>query len=589
VNDDSSNESTIADDQNSRTGKAKTEDSRVSYSSSGSTDDKIFQEILNERKIDMFATLEDIDPLIEEYERKSGNHLSIKRSLRNSFRLYVCKEHVHCTFQIFVGKRRGDGMFLVKRVIANHTRDRRQPRACDGRHWKKRRAGKLDNMIVQVVKTKNERPTPADVIKTAATHSGEIVPYMTAYRALHYECRAQSQTQIKNFELIVPYLEEMKKNNTGSVIGYRRDDDNCIADIYIFPGFMNVSLSFVRPVVSLDAAHLKSVHKGTLYVASVLSGANEVYPIGFMISSGNEDCETWTRMLGHLREACPILSEQGFPDETIQAEEDRHQFVFMSDRDKGLKPALCEVFPRNVAISCAKHIEANVAQRFGQQSARYVIAIAKTFSTRYGNYLLDKVRNIKPSAAEYIENVEDLWRSTDWMSSERHLPPRYGIVTSNTSECVNNMFAEARSMGWQESMNHIVDIMSTRIFQCRTKHVDREPSEVVPRVAQVLKRQWDGAASMSVIELERGNGDFKVVESFSGHEADRDDDDILANMPLRPGGEQSIHIVKPDLQWCTCGRWQTRLPISRYESTIDQLNDKNPLTTFVNEGNNTIS
>jgi hypothetical protein len=71
VNDYSSNESTIADDQNSRTGKAKTEDSRVSYSSRGSTDDKIFQEILNERKIDMFATLEDIDPLIEEYERKS--------------------------------------------------------------------------------------------------------------------------------------------------------------------------------------------------------------------------------------------------------------------------------------------------------------------------------------------------------------------------------------------------------------------------------------------------------------------------------------------------------------------------------------
>jgi hypothetical protein len=142
------------------------------------------------------------------------------------------------------------------------------------------------------------------------------------------------------------------------------------------------------------------------------------------------------------------------------------------------------------------------------------------------------------------------------------------LVTSNTSKCVNNMFAEARSVGWQESMNHIVDIMSTRIFQCRTKHVDREPSEVVPRVAQVLKRQWDGAASMSVIELERGNGDFKVVESFSGHEADRDDDDILANMPLRPGGEQSIHIVKPDLQWCTCGRWQDYLYACRHACAV---------------------
>ena len=70
-------------------------------------------------------------------------------------------------------------------------------------------------------------------------------------------------------------------------------------------------LSFVRPVVSLDAAHLRSVHKGTLYVASILSGANEVYPIGGMISAGNEDGPMWTRMLEHLSDACPILSEQG--------------------------------------------------------------------------------------------------------------------------------------------------------------------------------------------------------------------------------------------------------------------------------------
>jgi hypothetical protein len=71
-------------------------------------------------------------------------------------------------------------------------------------------------------------------------------------------------------------------------------------------------LSFVRPVVSLDAAHLRSVHKGTLYVASILSGANVVYPIrGFMILTGYEDGPTWIRMLEHLSDACPILLEQG--------------------------------------------------------------------------------------------------------------------------------------------------------------------------------------------------------------------------------------------------------------------------------------
>ncbi len=122
---------------------------------------------------------------------------------------------------------------------------------------------------------------------------------------------------------------------------------------------MNMALKFARPVISLDAAHLKSSYKGTMYVASVLSGTNEVYPIGFMISSGNEDGETWTRMLKYLKEACPIISEQGFGNERDDGEI-QHPFLFVSDRDKGLKPALRSVFPRNKETSCAKHIEANV-------------------------------------------------------------------------------------------------------------------------------------------------------------------------------------------------------------------------------------
>ena len=99
------------------------------------------------------------------------------------------------------------------------------------------------------------------------------------------------------------------------MIGFSWDSDKCMSNIHAFPGFINESLSYVHPVVLLDATHLKGVHKGTLYVASVLlSGTNDVYPTGLLISKGNEDGNTWTRMLMLLKEACPILSSQGFPD-----------------------------------------------------------------------------------------------------------------------------------------------------------------------------------------------------------------------------------------------------------------------------------
>ena len=86
----------------------------------------------------------------------------------------------------------------------------------------------------------------------------------------------------------------------------------------------------------------------------------------------------------------------------------------------------------------------------------------------------------------------------EWMDLLRNLPPRYGIVTYNTSECVNNMFDDARNVGWLE---RIVDIMSTRISHCCMKHADRQASEVVPRVSKIMKHRWDASASISIVEI----------------------------------------------------------------------------------------
>ena len=36
--------------------------------------------------------------------------------------------------------------------------------------------------------------------------------------------------------------------------------------------------------------------------------------------------------------------------------------------------------------------------------------MAKSFSNRYVDYLLEKVRNCKPSAADYISSIEDIRR-----------------------------------------------------------------------------------------------------------------------------------------------------------------------------------
>ena len=176
-----------------------------------------------------------------------------------------------------------------------------------------------------------------DVVKASATVNNVEVPYMVARRALYDDVLQQKHASLKNFQLIVPYLDKLRKSNPMSVIGYTQTETFNIVDVHFFPGFVNEVLSFVRPVISVDAAHFRNDYHGMLYIASALSGNDDIYPIGFMIATGNEDKKNWTKMLRRLQQAFPIISEtQDYP------------FMFVSDRDKGLKPALQESVSRQL-------------------------------------------------------------------------------------------------------------------------------------------------------------------------------------------------------------------------------------------------
>jgi hypothetical protein len=176
----------------------------------------------------------------------------------------------------------------------------------------------------------------------------------------------------------------------------------------------------------LDAAHLGSTYKGNLYVASVLSGCNDVFPIGFMKSTENENGDTWQKMLCLLKEACPIVSYK------VNADVDtdgvvRSPFLLILDHDKGLKPAMRVVFPDKDKMSYAKHVKATVGQKLGKQCARYVCEIVKKFATRHSSRLFDEIRKVNPGAVKYLEvitNAGVLWRSTQWLSSPTNMPPR---------------------------------------------------------------------------------------------------------------------------------------------------------------------
>ncbi|KAI2506926.1 MULE transposase domain [Fragilaria crotonensis] len=468
-------------------------------------EDVVFSKLVKELKIESFKSLADVTPVMEQYQKQSGCQVAIRRSEVDKFRVYKCAEHVNCVFKVHVGKRRIDGKYVIKKKqsVLRHTTVRRPLKASDGRQWKQRRAEKFRNTLKRL---QNEGwNTNCPRCDENGISEGDSVSYFAAYRGLHKDSLMSKHRAKEGYQQMIPYLQQLLKGNAASVIEWETNEDHELLQAMVIPGFMDGILKFVRPVISLDAAHMKCAdHVGTLYIASVLSGANEVYPIGFLLSSGNEDRETWTHFLTTLKQACPSLCER---DATTEL----NPFIFISDRDKGLQQALDDVFPDNTNVLCVKHIEANVKQRFGAQCAAYVFRIARTFSTRQEKFFIDQVRKLRPAAATYIESIDGLWKNTSWLDENMRLPPRYGIITSNTSESANSMFLAPRSMPWLKAIEKIIDIMTSRISRNRMKYVDKNPDNVVAAVWQRIRDERDASAGFDVYKLASGGGQYKVT------------------------------------------------------------------------------
>ena len=145
--------------------------------------------------MDCFKDIVEVNCIIDEYEKVTGNHLRIQKSKRDKFRVYCCCEHLNCAFQVRFSRRRSDGYFVLSASPdkLKHSGKRRPPKAAGDRHHKQRRQGLLTDVIVHVLGTKAGAPTPMDVMKTNGYINKTELPYHAAWRALNHDTAQQNQ------------------------------------------------------------------------------------------------------------------------------------------------------------------------------------------------------------------------------------------------------------------------------------------------------------------------------------------------------------------------------------------------------------
>ena len=130
------------------------------------TGDTVLYRIVNSAKVDCFNKLDDTSPIIKKYEAMTGNRLRIQQSIVDKFRVYRCTSHEACPFLVHFSKRPKDGKFILTKMNPKHGNVVRPNRAADGRQLKNKRCqGKMEEVVLRVLQTKDGPPVPADIIK----------------------------------------------------------------------------------------------------------------------------------------------------------------------------------------------------------------------------------------------------------------------------------------------------------------------------------------------------------------------------------------------------------------------------------------
>ena len=477
-----------------------------------------------------------LDEVINEYEQASKCKLAIKKSkVEECWRQYACVQHIDCTFKASFGRKRKDGEFVCKSYNNVHSGLPRNNVAKGGRKWKNRRGNWLNKSVEEVVKIKSSNPVAKDIVKASNILEKKEPTYGQAWRALHLNDKDSMTDSVECFKLILPYLNMLLSRNPKSLINANVDDDGSLSDVFVSPGDMNARLRYVIPMISLDAAHLKGVIKGTLYVATVKNGADETLPIAFGLAIANENYVGWKNFLEGLSEACPMIAQ----DNPQQRCFPYKMFSFVSDRDKGLLEAVKQIFPNNHHSYCCVHIARNVKQPYGITASFLIPKICKTFSVRKEQYLMEKLNKIKPAAYQYVNNIDPTcWRSTCWITNENNnLPPRYGVVTSNMSESINNMLNKARICNWLYTIHNIIDIMIRTIYESNKKYKGK--NGIIGKVREHVDNSYKDTAGFQVIPTDESAGYFTVIRTIQ-----------VLGEPLI---SHNLNIIQ---KTCTCGKWQ---------------------------------
>ena len=368
----------------------------------------------------------------------SGLSFKVDRSEPTRF-LATCmvKDKTNCPFSIRIGFKRKEA---VIRSLIQYSCD-----FTDHDTWKRANNARLVARRYNTMIKSDLTIKPSQIQNIDRLQCSRKTPYLQAWRARQSVRKDTFMNKKQSYQLINPFLNAITDRDidtdtdldpdgnwamTRANASISVDSNNQFDWCFIAPRACVTAFWNSRRFICLDGAHMKDERELILLILTTLDSNENVLPLIWGYAK-SESLDSWIHFLTGFKEHFLDTITDDVRRESFQ------HLICVSDRGKGLVPAVTQVLPKAHHYHCTQHLAANVGNEFGKEIEKLFRAACQVESPRQFKVHLDKIEGLSAQACQYVDQISA--RHYAFSAAPLVDFPCYGQTCLNIAESINSV------------------------------------------------------------------------------------------------------------------------------------------------------
>ncbi|CAL8086395.1 unnamed protein product [Prunus armeniaca] len=285
---------------------------------------------------------------------------------------------------------------------------------------------------------------------------------------------------VEQYARLWDYAEELKKANKGSTVIIKNKMKGC------------------RPLIGINSCHLKGPYTGQVLTTVGVDGNNGLYLVAYTVVEV-ESKSSWIWFLELLIEDLQI--------------ENGKAWVFMSDKQKGLIPAIETLLPTAEHRMCVRHLYNNFKTEHAGLALKNILwAAARATTIPWYEVEMDKMKEQNEEAWKWVKKRP----AKNWSRSHFEPHSKCDMLLNNLCESFNSCILDLRDKSILTCLEMIRVYIMLRMANRRIAGtVWRHPAG--PRIVKIIEKNKLGASQC--IPRLAGESKYQVSHMYSGEYA----------------------------------------------------------------------